>query len=500
LTTLAAQVAELPVDEQKLFANTIDIRLAQTDFWEFAKYIKTQNENTGQIEPYPVHFDYLHKFDQRIEESRMHLELKSRQMFVSFHMMAKWLWYAWKANKDIGESEFAVVVSKREKDAFYLIKRAKFMYETLPQAFKDYNPMTDSTQSGFTFKHGGRVEGFPASEDIGRTYSMTRLFFDELAFSPHDRQMWAALRPTIGIQGMMHGVTTANGRFNMFYDMWTNREHYTGLSRHFLHWSEHPDRDKVWAEEMKTTMPEDAWEREYEGSFAILAGKRVYPGFSQGTHVREFALEPRNNVIYRTWDFGFHHPAVLFAFKNKRDQLCIYMENMGEDVDTRTYAEDVVELSKAEFPKCSFRDFCDVAGHQAQSIAKRKDARSDIDVLKELGIYPKSKKIGIRQSIDLVKQMLLLRADGEPWLRVHPRCQVLIDGFQGGYCFEEKEGKAREVPKEDGYYEHLHDDLRYKATFLFEELIHRNTKAGTRRSKRSTVDHIADPGFNLGAN
>jgi hypothetical protein len=229
---------------------------------------------------------------------------------------------------------------------------------------------------------------------------------------------------------------------------------------------------------MKQTITEGDWEREYELSFATMAGKRVYPEFSADTHIDKFDHTPsRGLIVYETWDFGYHHPAVLWAIKNSRDQLLIVDELMGEDIDTASFADMVLERRDAIFRGCVFREYCDVAGFQKSASPRAQDARSDVEILKQKGIHPLAKRIGVKEGCDVVRRMLFpLRKDGRPWIVVHPRCTILIDGFQGGYCYKD-EDVPKEEPAKDGYYDHLQDCLRYMATWLFPELSDEGLKA-----------------------
>jgi hypothetical protein len=65
--------------------------------------------------------------------------------------------------------------------------------------------------------------------------------------------------------------------------------------------------------------------------------------------------------------------------------------------------------------------------------------------------------------VDIVQKKLITAINGEPGLQVDPdHCPILIAGFVGGYARDE-EGQVIK----DGYYEHLHDALRYGAVNVF---------------------------------
>jgi len=424
--------------------------------------VRTIDESVGQLRPFPDpdEYPYLKTLHDAIHHNNMTIILKARQMFVSYLLVADGLWRAFCSDKKMGEVFGGLIVSKREDDVKYLISRVKEMYHSLPLGWQVYNPISVESQVRIAFKRGGELRGLPASENIGRTHTASWVLLDEGAFLPFARQMWAGLVSTVGATGKVIMPSTPNGKFNFFHDVWNGENTFKKV---FLHWSDHPFRDEKWKYKMKPEIdPNDQgiWDQEMEGSFITQAGKKVYPEFSRSIHVREFADDKGSkDIIYRSWDFGFHHPACLWLKENGRDQMCVLMEYMGEDVSTREFARKVLELSEAQFPNARWKDVCDIAGRQKQSISD-KNEKSDVDVLHSMGIYPAANKINIRTGLELVHQALKMRADGHPGLLVDSGCETLIDGFLGGYHYPDRESPG-ETPEKDGYYDHVHDCLRY---------------------------------------
>jgi sporulation protein YlmC with PRC-barrel domain len=172
--------------------------------------------------------------------------------------------------------------------------------------------------------------------------------------------------------------------------------------------------------------------------------------------------------VKRTWDFGFHRPAVLYSQVNEKGQWFVLREILGKDEHLDVFANRVIPLSNQWFPNAQFEDYCDVAGTQ-------KNDRSDltsVDILRRKGINPRFRRFDIDRTIDIVQRKLTSLIDGKPVLLVDKRyCPVLIDGFRGGYYYEKpKDGRdmAKAKPCKDGYYEHLMDCLRYTAGHSFD--------------------------------
>ncbi len=216
-----------------------------------------------------------------------------------------------------------------------------------------------------------------------------------------------------------------------------------------------------------------SWVRRYlRGEFGFVAkGTAVFENFNESLHVVD-KLEPLpDRPIIRAWDFGFHHPAVLWSQIGPNGVLRVLRELMGTDILISKFADQVIAVSKEKFPPdATFIDVGDPAGGQRGD----KDPRTSVDILRERGIrvatrkYPKKRlielveaKLGqVRKQGDSVQPVILISRQG---------CPVLIEGLMGGYCWPKaKDGKiSRETPLEDGYYEHLQDCLQYTAAHVW---------------------------------
>ncbi len=221
-----------------------------------------------------------------------------------------------------------------------------------------------------------------------------------------------------------------------------------------VHYAADPDKSTAeWIAKAKEGISEKSWEREYEISYDTFEGKAVYEGFTE-QHIHEFEYSVEQvQYVYRGWDFGYHHPAVVTAFMNESDQMCVRTEVLGANEGIKDFALRVKQICQSKFPNAQWLDSCDPAGHQRTDKAEF----TSVQVLNSLGIYPTSKASNINEGLEIIRQRLLRRNDGKYGMLFHPDCKILIDAFKGGYRYpERKEGVAeQEMPLKDGFYDHL---------------------------------------------
>lgn len=279
--------------------------LARLNFWFFASFLKTKDESTGKITPFPEpevyrYLDLIHGAFLRYRQVITH---KARQMLYSWKTQAYLLW---KANCCPAENVwFAANVAHREEDAIRLSDRAWFMYNHLPAWLQSPVARKTSTEILFASEKMGAdgkpipksgIEAHPASPYIGRSRTHSCVNLDEMAFQPEADEMLASLQPTVaeGQTQLLIG-STGNGRANAFARMVEQPDpaHYTKILR--IDWRLHPFRDEHWKskrlEELAAVYgswdkAREVFAREYELS---LEGKEglIYDSFNEKLHVCE---------------------------------------------------------------------------------------------------------------------------------------------------------------------------------------------------------------------
>jgi len=106
--------------------------------------------------------------------------------------------------------------------------------------------------------------------------SITLLYLDEFAFVPPNiaKMFWAAITPTLATGGKSIITSTPNSDEDQFALIWKGANKtedefgnktdmgVNGYKAFTAEWSEHPDRDQKWADEMKSKLGEDRFLRE----------------------------------------------------------------------------------------------------------------------------------------------------------------------------------------------------------------------------------------------
>lgn len=410
---------------------------------------------------------------------------KSRQMQATWMAVAYGLYMAMSRQ---GSAVF--FVSRKEDDAGFsrdlsLLSRAYFIYSHLPQSLqipcqKGLAPPVLRFPAQYS-----SIMGLTQDSDALRQYTASLVICDEWAFQEKARESYSAMIPTLKGGGKLIGISTPNGPNNLFFDLVHDRQQNerentnyqiqrqhkgllieknkkNGFSVIWLHYSADPLKDEKWARQEKKSMSSaEEWEREYEISFSTMAGLRVYPDFTRDRHVGE--LKPIDGKpIWRGWDFGFGHPAVVWCQLDHNGRLNILAEHMGHDITIENFADEVKKLSKKMFPYCEeWRDAGDSAGKQVSD----KSERATIDILrKKWGIRIQSRKLPIKDGVDTIRRMILPPRGLDPKLRVDVSCRTLIDGFTGGFVRQEIDDQ---IPVKDGKYDHLMDALRYLVMVVY---------------------------------
>lgn len=193
---------------------------------------------------------------------------------------------------------------------------------------------------------------------------------------------------------------------------------------------------------------------EWGGTFP---GSPVYKEFNPVMHCKSGLAQKfdPHSVLYRFWDFGYNHPAVVFAQLDDRGRLLILRELVAEKIEIQPLAERVKNFTVEMFPGArDVRDYGDPAARQ------KKDTGSTLTELGKVGITLMYRIVpSIEEGVRHVRTVLTRLVDGEPQFQIDPHeAPVLTAALRGGYHLDDKTGTK---PVKDGYYEHIADALRY---------------------------------------
>lgn len=232
----------------------------------------------------------------------------------------------------------------------------------------------------------------------------------------------------------------------------------------------------------------------------VPKGDPVFTGFLRDLrggpwHV-DASLKPIKGIpIVRGWDFGWHHPATVWAQLDPDGRLLVHDVMIGSNEYLRQYAPRVLAHSQSElFAGHLFHehDFGDHAGHQVKDSAEKTSIQILEDAVKDggYGLKMSTRPAHVSESLENMQKQMNLVVRGAPGIVFHPRCEVLIAGAEGGYCrLRPTDGNQMSVvPFKDGFYEHPMDALRY----VFDGLVR---GGGLTVMSRSDNISIAEPGW-----
>jgi len=130
--------------------------------------------------------------------------VKSRRLLVTWTFVALHLWAAL---FHIGRS--IAFISKKEEDSDDLVRRAKYIYDRLPENVIPIKPPAKLKYCLLEFPTlNSSIRGVPQGSDQLRQYTMSYIYGDEFAFWDKGRETYTSLRPTIEGGGKVCLVTT----------------------------------------------------------------------------------------------------------------------------------------------------------------------------------------------------------------------------------------------------------------------------------------------------
>jgi hypothetical protein len=200
-------------------------------------------------------------------------------------------------------------------------------------------------------------------------------------------------------------------------------------------------------------------------------GKIVYPEWINKTFVSPDSIIPDiSKNFQRGWDNTGLHPACVISQINANLQWCILKEFWHEDIGITDFTEWVHIWCKDNLPGAKFRDIVDPACRN-RGVDPTKGSALDWMVKYFNGVGAEfNPEMGIQTPIvrrEAVASRLIVKS-GRPMMLVDPGCQLVIDGFDGGYHRKEigNSGVYKTDPHKDKFAD-IHDSIAYSASKLF---------------------------------
>lgn len=204
-------------------------------------------------------------------------------------------------------------------------------------------------------------------------------------------------------------------------------------------------------------------------SIPAYGGVRVFPQFEHSRHVAPVVYDAKLPLV-RSWDFGFHHPAVIFSNLYR----CVAGRNHYRSLSevTDQFACDVWELYAVvkQHTQLLYSDAVlvldagDRAGYRKSDA--NKDKRGPIRILQdEYNLAFKFRFLDLENSLEYCRSLLKMCCEcGEEMIQIASSCEVLIGALEGGYKYpKSRDGKAGNKPIEDRYFADTACAWRYGA-------------------------------------
>ena len=170
-------------------------------------YTLDEHDSKNPVKKLPMNKQYLRDLAQLFLNERLLLIEKSRQMMVTWSMVACHLW-------DImfHSGKRVAFQSKKEQDANNLIDRTKFIYDHVPEFLKQGEYKADPySYCKLSFgKHNSIIQGIPQGPEQLRQYTYSRIFNDEMPFQEQKEEAYIAALPTIKGGGSYIGCGSPN--------------------------------------------------------------------------------------------------------------------------------------------------------------------------------------------------------------------------------------------------------------------------------------------------
>jgi len=240
-----------------------------------AHFFHIQHPTKGKLLYQP--FEYQKRLIDSYHGYRFNVNMLPRQTGKTTTAAGYLLWYA----MFVPDSTILIAAHKYT-GAKEIMQRIRYAYELCPDHIRA--GATGWAKETLEFDNGSRIVAQTTTETTGRGLSLSLLYADEFAFVPPNiaTEFWTSISPTLATGGKAIITSTPNSDEDQFAQIWKEANKRTdefgntqevgknGFFPFKAHWSEHPDRDEVWAAEQRSQLGEERFRREHECEFIIF--------------------------------------------------------------------------------------------------------------------------------------------------------------------------------------------------------------------------------------
>jgi hypothetical protein len=396
---------------------------------EFVRHCLIVDKTSGELipfEPWPAQEEAL----GTIEQTDKLVIPKGRQVGITWLELAAMLW----AGTFFGHRLFPIA---RQSDEYAreAITRLLILagYDPTSEPGKlrvlAESPLPERWRPGIAGKtrrelrlaNGSAYRALTATQPIARGLAAYWGLADEYAFWPWPARQLAAMESGCA---RLHIVSTGNGSDDSFAALYENAAAGRGAYKTlFIGSDADPRRDGDW---YRTNVTEAADPESARREHARCPADAFRS--PQGAYFKRFGAERHVTAVaivenWQTWraiDFGYRHPACLWAQRSPAGQLLIVDELLLCNTTTPEFAAQIKAREQSfGLAVPVIASYCDPAGKAANV----QTAESEYAVFTRAGLRPSGKSSSVRDGC--VRIMDLLADEAQP-LAVAERCVGLI--------------------------------------------------------------------------
>lgn len=474
-------------------------QLCADDFWEFAKWCKTDDARRGAEVFFPTdltEWGYLDRAFRSVEDNEVVMIVKHRQLLITWLLgviYPNWKMYQAAYYDRVWNGACASQAMKPY--GYRTLERFKFVYHRLPWWLKSAHSGFQKNVQRFQFQDTISYEVFAATEDAGRSTTLSYFLFDEAQAPKRAAETWAGVSQTMGAgtHCAIVGTRKAGTWFHLQYKKTKSGEVEWPVVE--LRYSDNPEkRGDWWEKELKKSGDKKRFMREQGDNWEVYEGTPVFDDFNPAIHEQEFEIfVDANDVVRIGVDWGFRHPASIWLYENQENQVCQAREYVPENIDVEKFLDRVIDFSLAMFPQCrSFLMYPDPAGLRPNQ--KSREAKLPGEIEQQTNVQIAEAKFkernfpcriicspwtntekGIQMRIQATMNVLKLRPNQQPgYLMKRDACTTTKSMFTGGYYWDD-EDLTKALPVKDGIHDHVADALGYALVHMF-NLVPRDDK------------------------
>ena len=222
-------------------------------------------------------FEYQKRLLSSYHTHRFSVNMLGRQMGKTTTAVGYLLWYAM-----FVDNSTILIAAHKFSGAQEIMQRLRYAYELCPDHIRC--GVTSYNKQSIEFDNGSRIVAQTTTETTGRGMSISMIYLDEFAYVVPNIavEFWTSISPTLATGGKAIITSTPNSDEDQFAQIWNEANkrfddygNETDLGRNgffpcLATWSEHPDRDDVWAQEERSRVGVERFEREHECKFLIF--------------------------------------------------------------------------------------------------------------------------------------------------------------------------------------------------------------------------------------